>query len=433
MKIIRFFTLSAFLCLYLLQVAPAQNKKLDKALSKADGYYRAGSFSKALKTLSKFKSGALKISSQNNYIAAYYLREARLNLAMGLAAEFEISLGNLLSSSEAVYGESSTSLANTLLEVGGMYNEYGNYRVAREYIEKAEGMLQKTDQMNEVMKGKTGLLKAESLIGQGFANEALELLASLEKHFASRAVDKETLVENGQIKTLRLEEPEIFARHNDYAKFKTLTGMAYAKKGRISIPGANTENPDVDATFTELQGWMKNKRRFLGETSLAEVEYEYQWAKALEENGTKKDLEYDKILNDLKRKTAPTNTLAHEIYLSYIGYLLAKGNRPRYLNTKLEYEQMIEKYYPKASLHRVKLRAVEFNSKFSREKNQNLENDAVTVISSKALPKYYRTRVRILEFLHEVAIAERRYANAENYLNQLSEIKKDLCGENSPE
>ena len=120
MKIIRFFTLTAFLCFYLLQVAPAQNKKLDKALSKADGYYKAGSFSKALKTLSKFKSGALKISSQNNYIAAYYLREARLNLAMGMPAEFEISLGNVLSSSQAVFGESSTSFANTLLEVGGM-------------------------------------------------------------------------------------------------------------------------------------------------------------------------------------------------------------------------------------------------------------------------------------------------------------------------
>src|SRR5690606_2662963 len=123
-----------------------------------------------------------------------------------------------------------------------------------------------------------------------------------------------------------------------------------------------------------------------GETSLAEVEYRYRWAKALEENGSKQDLEYDRLLNDLKRKTEPTNALAHEIYLSYIEYLLKKGNRPRYLNIKLEYEKMIGKQYPRQSLHQINLKAVEFNSKFSRDKTRNLENDAVAVIASKSLP-----------------------------------------------
>ncbi|MEX1239441.1 MAG: CHAT domain-containing tetratricopeptide repeat protein, partial [Cyclobacteriaceae bacterium] len=69
----------------------------------------------------------------------------------------------------------------------------------------------------------------------------------------------------------------------------------------------------------------------------------------------------------------------------------------------------------------------------SRDKTRNLENDAVAVLGSKSLPKYYRTRARILEFLYDVAITEQRYGNAENYLNQLSEIKKELCGDTSPE
>src|SRR5690606_17470079 len=122
-------------------------------------------------------------------------------------------------------------------------------------------------------------------------------------------------------------------------------GMAYAKKGRISVPGASAENPDVDVAFRELENWLRNKRRYLGPTSLADVRYRYRWARALEENGSNQDLEYDKILNDLKKRTEPTNALAHEIYLSYIEYLLKKGNRPRYLNTKLEYEKMIDKNY----------------------------------------------------------------------------------------
>lgn len=433
MKITRFCALAVLLCSFLLQPASSQNKKLDKALKKTDGYYNSGSFSKALKSLNKFKAGALKVSAQNNYMLAFYLREARINLAIGMVDGFEASLANALATSQAVFGETSTSYANTMLDVGEIYNEYGNYRVAREYMEKAEALLVKTDQINEALKGKIALLKAEAMIGQGFVNEALELLAGVERYYAARAVDKETVVDNGQIKTTRLEESEIFARHNDYAQLKTLVGMAYAKKGRIAIPGANSENPDVDVAFQELETWLRNKRRYLGDVSLAEVKYRYLWAKALEENGSKQDLEYDKILNDLKRKTAPTNALAHEIYLSYVEYLLKKGNRPRYLNTKLEYERMIDKYYPKASLHQVNLRAVEFNSKLSRDKTRNLENEAVKVLASKTLPKYYRTRVRILEFLYQIAITEQRYGNAESYLNQLSDIKKELCGENSPE
>ncbi|MEX2232769.1 MAG: CHAT domain-containing tetratricopeptide repeat protein [Cyclobacteriaceae bacterium] len=433
MKIIRLATLAVFLCLLIFQPAHSQNKKLDKSLRKADGYYKAGSFSKGLKALNKFKSSALKISPQNNYMVAYYIREARFNLAIGVVVGFEFTLTNALTASMAVFGETSTSYANTMLEVAEIYIEYGNYRVAREHIEKAEALLKKTDQLNEALAARVALLKAEAMIGQGFANDALELLAGVEQYFAARAVDKVTAVENGQIKTTRLEEPEIFARHNEYAQFKTLQGLAYAKKGRISIFAASDEDPTVDNIYRELQSWMRSKRRFLGEISLADVKYRYLWAKALEENGMKVDLEYDNILNDLKRKTAPTNALAHEIYLSYVNYLLEKGNRARYLNTKLEYEKMIDKYYPKASLHQINLKAVEFNSKLSRDKTRNLENDALTVIASKTLPKNYRTLTRIFEFLYEVAITEQRYNNAESYLNQLSEIKKELCGENSPE
>ncbi|HET7178146.1 MAG TPA: hypothetical protein VFI14_00405, partial [Chryseosolibacter sp.] len=278
----------------------AQNKKLDKSIRKADGYYKAGSFSKALKTLRKLKSGALKISSQNAYMLAFYVREARINLAIGLPEAFEASVANALTTSQAVFGESSTSFASTLLDVGKMYNEYGNYRLARQYIEKADALLVKTNQLDDVMKGKIALAKAEALIGQGFANSALELLNSVEQWFAARAVDKETVVENGQIKTTRLEESEVYARHNDYAELKILTGMALARKGRVSVTGSNADDPDVEFVFNELSNWLRGKKRYLGETSLAEVKYLYVWAKALVDNGNRDlppFLEFDRTLN----------------------------------------------------------------------------------------------------------------------------------------
>jgi hypothetical protein len=166
------------------------------------------------------------------------------------------------------------------------------------------------------------------------------------------------------------------------------------------------------------------------------IEYNYVWATALVENGNKNlpsDLEFDRTLNDLKNKTSPTNKLAHDLYLSQLHILLMTENRARYQNTKLEYEKVIEKYYPKASLHRVNLKSVEFNSKLSKDKTKNLQSDALNILSSKSVPKNYRTSAQIYKFLYDVAISEKQYANAETYLTQLLEIQKELCGENSPE
>ncbi|HEY0768883.1 MAG TPA: tetratricopeptide repeat protein, partial [Sphingobacteriaceae bacterium] len=436
MKNFSLFLLSAILCTLISAPIQAQNKKLDKSLKKIDGLYNGGAFEKALSSLNKFKKSAEKLGPNNNYLLSAHLREARINLALGVLATFETSVTNALNTSLAAYGENSTSFAITNLDVAEIYLDYGNFRLSREYTEKAESILKKTNQLDEALKGRIALTKAEAMIGQGFANAAIDLLKQHEKYYFDRAVEKETIVENNEIKTRRVPETEIFQRFNDYARLKTLVLSAYAKKGLVSIVGADEDNPDVDVAYRELDGWLKGKRRFLGETSLAEVEYKYVFAKALVDNGNlvlPSFVEFDNILSDLKRRTNPTNALAHELYLHQLEYLLKSNSNARYLNTKLEYEKVIDKYYPKESLHRVNLKAVEFDSKLSRDRTKDLENTALNTLSSKSVPKAYPTSIRIYKFLYEVAIAERRYANAETHLNTLLEIQKELCGESSVE
>lgn len=436
MKNVSFLLLCAALFIFFSTQSFAQNKKLDKSLKKIDGLYNGGAFEKALSGLTKFKKSAEKLGPNNNYLLMAHLREAKINLALGVLTNFETSINNALNTSLAAFGETSTSYAVTMLDVADIYLEYGNFRLSREYTEKAEAILKKTDQLNDALKGRIALTKAEAMIGQGFANGAIDLLKQYEKYFFDRAVEKETVVENNEIKTKRIPDNEIFQRFNEYARLKTLIGSAIAKKGFLSITGADSENPDVDVAFGELESWLKGKKRFLGETSLAEVKYKYVWAKTLVDNGAlalRPFLEFDNILSELKRRTNPTNTLAHELYLSQLEWLLKHDNRARYLNTKLEYEKVIDKYYPKASLHRVNLKAVEFDAKLSRDNTKNLENNALNTVATKSLPKAYPTSIRIYEFLYDVAITEKRYVNAETYLNELLGIKKELCGENSVE
>jgi CHAT domain-containing protein/tetratricopeptide (TPR) repeat protein len=435
MKTTGFPSLFACLILMLASFIAVGQKKYDKMLKKADDLYNAGDYAKASKTLQKFKKAVTtKLGQQNNYMPSFYIRDAKTNLALGVLTGFDGTLENAISSAQTNFGDNSTVYAVTMIEVAEIYNEYGNYRIARDYIQKAKDVLTKSNQMTDALKGRISLAEAEAMIGQGFVNSALEVLKSVDNYFASHAVEKETVVENGSIKTKRVDEAELPYRFGDYAKLLTLYGNAYTKKGRISVGGDDSEN--VDAAFQAEKAWLKGKDKYLGETSLVPVEYRYYYAMALVENGNKNresSLHFDNILDDLKKRQKPTSALAHNLYLQLLADLLEEDNRSRYSTVKSEYEKVIDKNFPKASLHRINLQSVEFNARLANEKTKNLEQNALGVLNSKTLPKNYKTTLQILEFLYTMALTEQRYTNAETYLNQIADAKKDLCGDNSPE
>src|SRR6476620_5514216 len=105
MKNISLFLLSAILCTVLSASVQAQNKKLDKSLKKVDGLYNGGAFEKALSSLTKFKKSAEKLGPNNNYLLLAHLREARINLALGVLTNFESSINNAINTSLASFGE----------------------------------------------------------------------------------------------------------------------------------------------------------------------------------------------------------------------------------------------------------------------------------------------------------------------------------------
>ena len=109
MKTTRLFPRLVLLLIFVSFTAFSQNKKLDKALAKVDASYKAGSFSKALKSLAKFKSSAAKLGPNTKYMIDYYLRDANINLASGIVTNFESSLNSALTTSVSVYSENSTA------------------------------------------------------------------------------------------------------------------------------------------------------------------------------------------------------------------------------------------------------------------------------------------------------------------------------------
>src|SRR5688572_20176663 len=201
----------------------SQDKKIDKSLKKVDKYYAEGNFPKAGSGLLKVKKSIIAKSGQkSSYMPGIYIREARINLASGLLKDFDKTLNDALLSSSSIFGDNSTSYASTLIDVAAIYNEYGNYRISREYVDRAREVLSKTNQLNDQLKARMALVEGEAMTGQGFSNEAIALLRSMESYFAGRAVEKETHVEGASIKTVRVPFEELAPRYSDYAKLLTL-------------------------------------------------------------------------------------------------------------------------------------------------------------------------------------------------------------------
>jgi len=403
----------------------SQNKKLDKAFQKIDSYYTSGALPKASKAVVKLKGTITKEPDYKNYLPGLYVREARINVASGILSGLDNSVNTALSSSRDAFGDASTGYAETLSDVAGVYLLYGNYRLSREYIVKARAALKGIDQLTDAAEGKLALAEAEAMIGQGFYNDAIALLRSHETYFAAHATDKETTADG---KTQRVAETDLPLRYGSYAKLLTLIADAYGKKGNLI---------SADSAFKSSQAWIRKNERFMGEKNLYLVENYYLNAKMEVENGSikrsDKNLKFDRILNDLRRVMKPTNALGLDLYLDFLKELLQTDHRGQYQNARKEYEKVIEKNFTKSSVARINLDAVEFDSQLNRDRTRHLESDAIAIINSQALPKNYKTTERILQFLYEVAQKEKKYQNAEQYLTQITEIKKELCGENSPQ
>jgi hypothetical protein len=417
-----FFALAIILLMALAPIAATAQKT--KHLIKADAYYNSGEYEKSAKALAKYRK-SLPAKGAEAQQAGYHLREAKLSLALGLPQTFEEHVNHALTASSASVGEQSVAHAWLLLDVAEAYRRYGNVRISAEYIDRATRVLD-TAKTTEGEKARIALVRAETLIERGFAAEALQLLREQEPVLARRAVDKETIVENGA--TRRVPNEEIPTRFGDYAKCLMLIGAAYNKAGRLI---------SADSAFGAVDAWLKGKSRYLGETNTVGPENRFRWASYMIENGNMgsrpRDLQMDAILNDLKKKITPTNDLAHEIYLTHLRELMQNSSRIGFKNAREEYEKVLDKYFPKNSLLHINMKAVEFDARLNRDKTKNLESQAANLLNHPSLPPNHKTRLRILSFLVDVAILDKKYTNGENYLRRMTQIARELYGDTAPE
>lgn len=403
-------------------------QKWDKYLTKADAQYEIGAYEKAKKTLEKFRKKVVgKLGVNNEYMPSYHLRAAKFHLALGYLSEFQKNIEDAAQSSISANGESSAKHGENLIEIAEIVAQYGDFISSRNYLESGIELLKTTNTYDDNKKANTELTQAEILTGQGYYNDALKYIEEHLEHFRSRAVTKESYVdEDGKLKTRRLDENEALERLRDYAKLLTLKSNALRMQGNFK---------SADSAFVRSEAWISSN---LGIKDVSYVTNQFLHGKLLVENGINvdnmpKETRFDKTLATLKRDYEESHYLAFDLYETLLKQYLYTGQSAKYRSVKAEYEKAIKRNFRKTSLHYLNLETIEFDSKLTKDKTRNLEAEANAILTTtRALPKYHKKRISLLEFLYRLDIQSRKFNSAEQNLAEILEIEKNLYGENSP-
>ncbi|GHN00932.1 hypothetical protein WSM22_24210 [Cytophagales bacterium WSM2-2] len=407
----------------------ASQAKYDKAINATEKSYEAGDYKKAISGLEKFKKKAFKkLGQQNPYTTRYYLLIAKNKQASGKITDFESNVQTAISSSLINNKENSQAHGQLLADIAELYILNGSYKVARDYLEQAKKILIDGSFMTEAIKTRWGVLNAEALTGQGYYNEAAAILLEQEKYFSSRAVKNESYVDDkGNLKSRKIPDEELKVRYQDYGRWMTDLANVYRNQGNFN---------SADSAFSSAARWID---KYLGKYDFSFARNQYLHSMLIVENGLELDRDFpkgtgfDNALNNLRATHKNTHYLAASIYEEYLKRLLAQGGGARYLNTRNEYEKMINGNY-KGTAYVARLRAVEFDAKLDRDKTRNLETQAQKMLSeTHELPHNHLVTAHVLEFLYGLAVYKKNYAGAEKYLTDIVAIKTDLYGESAPE
>lgn len=416
--------------LLLLVIVPllgmAQSKN-EKFLKKAEAAYAAGDYGKAFKTLEKFRKKVnKKLGTPNQYTPIYYITYSKYNLASGMVLEFESNLQSAITSINTGSERTEKSF-DLLIEGGKLYNQNGSYLKARQLLESVQNSLEVAGWLKDPIKAKLDLALAEAYAGQGYYTQAIDILKERQPYFQGRANKTETVVENGALKSRKLSDEEFKTRFSEYAHLLILLAKTQGDRGDFN---------DADGQFNQNSQLI---RKALDRYSIEYIENSYNWGKFLVDHGLEKPLEgvigddYGTLLTKLKANHKPTHWLATKLYEEQLRVYLREGSS-RYYNLKLEYEKLINKEFKSTSIYSARLKALEFDSKLSRDKTSGLENTAHNLLAnSKGLPKASDVTIHLNEFLADLSMFNKKYTNAENYMKAVIDIKKELLGEDAPE
>lgn len=385
-----------------------------KYFSTARAKYEKGDYAKAKKFASKkiVKKATKKLGPENKYLASGLVLEAQVEWAAGFHKEMGAKLDTAVAMSRRVNGETSADHALLLYEASHVWADYGNYNKADKLLGESKKVFEESGAGSDYMNMKLAVLEARIKKGKGFYVDVVQYintqLAPLQSQYLAAGKDKEKALPYKQAYgEMLMHKADAYRLMGDYIK--------------------------SDSAFIFTQNWINKE---LGKNPLIYSQTLYLNAKLLEENGINPkalpDL-YEDAMKNVIRIHSPSHIVRVEMMESLIRSYWRIDNFSKTSNNTNQLRSLINKSYEKNSLVRSKLETLPMDINAPSTKIFTQEEDAASKANSNLYPEIHPGRLKLLEFAYKAAILNSRVQNAENYLQEIIKIQKELMGEDAPE
>jgi CHAT domain-containing protein/tetratricopeptide (TPR) repeat protein len=401
---------SAFLCAVFLFGALDTHAQYQKFLDKADVEYTVGDYASAQKIIAKMKKTVTKkLGTRNSYLAIALMQEARINLELGLLNDVEKPLNEALEMSYAVNDTLSAEHAFMLKEASEVMIQYGNFRLARKYLNLAVKAFEASDSMIDVIKAETDAMDAKIKVGRGFNQEAIKLVDGQLDFYRTRA--------------LNAPKNEQERKMADYAELLTVRAQAYAQMG------------DVDKAtqlFLENKNWIRDN---LGKKHILYAWNTYSDVEMMGKHGLSLEaqaIDYEDAFYEGKKKYEETHWMVLLMNERLMSALYRNENKGKFGVVENMYKSAIREF-GRNSMHHLSRQRMDMELALIKGDLKKLELEVNSLLANPIVPKFHRTRIELLEFAKTVGILTNQYKNVEGYDQQILSIQENLLGTEAPE
>ncbi|MEM8893458.1 MAG: tetratricopeptide repeat protein, partial [Bacteroidota bacterium] len=373
--------------------------------------YTFGDYDKALKQIEKIKEKSIKsFGKDNRFNAQAILEEAKCFVALGYLEDGLNQLDKAITMSSRIHGETSIDHGFTLRDASQVYLLYGHYRKASTYTDQAEEIFKNNSALNEDVKAEFQVNRANILVGKGFYAEAIRTIDGQLPFFQQRLNegDKKTLERNAQ----------------EYAQLLIYRANALRLMG---------DYLRADSAFVSNELWIDEA---LGKKDLTYSKNQFYNALLLEESGMDVDpltKFYEKAYLKVLKDYAPSHYMVMDLRNKLLSAYFRNSNKAKYKITNEELRMTLNKYHDERSFYSMSDELVKFDNRVEEQDLDGLSSDLSAVLRRKStLPTNHYRRIELLEIGYRVAILSNKLQNAQNYLNAILNIQKELVGEDAP-
>jgi CHAT domain-containing protein len=402
---------SALVCMVLL-FSITSTAQYQKSLDKADANYEVGEYSKARKDIAKMKKKATKkLGFANPYNAIGLIKEAKINVGLGELVSVMTPLEAGVKMSEDVNGAESAEHGFILMEAASVLIDYGNFRLAGEFIDNATKAFESTGSLIEDIQANLDVKRAQVLIGKGFYRDAVQLVNKQTTYYLQRALSDEG------------NKKEQLERKEEFAKMMIVKANSFRHMGNYN---------SADSAFIFNLRWVDDNMR---KSHLLYAQNAFLNAKLLEENGLSIDAQ-SKLYEDAYVWAVRKYELSHNTVMTMQANLMRayymNGQTGRLKITAGDFKKSL-KEFDKTSIFNLAEDKMDMSFDLANENVKKLEGKINRMLSSPTIPEFHQERIDLLELAKKVALLSGAHKNTESYDNEILKQKDFLLGKDAPE